>query len=203
MIVRIRSPRKAVETLTTSPGIPARPSIVAARSTSRSRARRRLRDIFSARNPLSSWLCLLKGPFLVENGIVAGDQATLTHSHGRSRITPADPAKLCALARPAARSTLRCGTSSTCCSGPELRGCGSLRQIACCGSGRRGSGVARGARHRQTGDGHCVAPPRFPGVLDLEESSAYRSTVRPAPRPIANLHHVGCEFPLGRPSDPR
>ena len=36
---------------------------------------------------------------LVEDGDVAGDQFTLAHSHGRSRIAPVDPAKLCAFAR--------------------------------------------------------------------------------------------------------
>ncbi len=39
--------------------------------------------------------------------------------------------------------------------------------------------VARGARHRPTGDGRRLASPRRPPVLDVDKSSPHRSTVDP------------------------
>ena len=46
--------------------------------------------------------------------------------------------------------------------------------------------VAHGARHRQTGDRHRLAPPRLPLVLDVEEPPADRATDRALRRPRAD-----------------
>src|SRR6266851_3575095 len=57
--------------------------------------------------------------------------------------------------------------------------------------------LASGTRHRQAGNGHRLASPRLPTVLDLEEPSPRGSTDRPGRCEDADSHHVRSESTLG------
>src|SRR6267143_6201549 len=52
--------------------------------------------------------------------------------------------------------------------------------------------------HRSTGDGHRLAPPRLPPVLDVEEPSADRSADRPFRCARADSDDVAGQPALGR-----
>jgi hypothetical protein len=54
------------------------------------------------------------------------------------------------------------------------------------------------ARHRDTGDGCRVAPPRLSVVLDLEAPPTHRSTDRGGRRPRADSHDGAGEPAMGR-----
>ena len=60
--------------------------------------------------------------------------------------------------------------------------------------------VAKGARHRQTGDRHGLAPPRRPIRLDVEEPSTHGSTDRTGRPARADSNDVADKSILGRAS---
>src|SRR5438309_12062620 len=61
--------------------------------------------------------------------------------------------------------------------------------------------MANGARHRQAGDCHRLAPTGLPAVVDLEEPAPPGATDRAHRRPHADSHDVAGEPALGRAAD--
>jgi hypothetical protein len=61
--------------------------------------------------------------------------------------------------------------------------------------------MANGARHRQAGDRHRLAPTGLPAVVDLEEPAPPGATDRACRRPHAHSHDVAGEPALGRAAD--
>jgi hypothetical protein len=120
-------------------------------------------------------------------------------------LAPADLAKLHALARRTAAgsagvaapvagaSTVTAAAVAACEDGP----------LALDGALERVDRVARSARHRDTGDGDRVAPPRLSVVLDMEEPPAHRPTDRARRRARADSDDVADEPAMGRASNPR
>ena len=61
--------------------------------------------------------------------------------------------------------------------------------------------MANGARHRQAGDRHRLAPTGLPAVVDLEKPAPHRATDRAGGHPHADPHDGGGEPAVGRAAD--
>src|SRR5579862_1645910 len=62
-------------------------------------------------------------------------------------------------------------------------------------------GMADGARHRQAGDRHRLAPMGLPALVDLEGPAPPGATDRASRRPHTDSHNVAGESALGRATD--